>query len=439
VTDAIEMEGVGKLFRRYVGRPRRLSEHVIGGWRARRPPEEFWALREVSFRVRRGHVVGVIGKNGAGKSTLLRLVGGIGRPTEGRLATYGRIRALLDLGSSFHPELTGRENVFLAGVVAGLTRAEVRQRLDSIMEFAELESVVDHHLRTFSSGMLMRLAFSVAVHTDPEILLVDEVLAVGDVGFQYKCVDRIAAFKRSGCAILIVSHDTATMEQLCDDMLWLRDGRVEAYGNPGEVIGRYVGEAMAETRRRMAHDRPAAVTSSGRELRMNNNRFGSLELEIVAVRILDDAGEAVEEIEPGDPITVEMEYRTSRPISCPHFGITISRPDEFCCYDITTAADGHVLPTLEGGGRIGVRLERLDLVAGEYFVNVSAHERNWSYAYDSHWHVYPLRVRAGRSDKGLFSVPHRWRFDLNREPMDPGSPGAFSEQPAASTSERNAP
>lgn len=439
MTDAIVMEGVGKQFRRYVDRPRRLSEQVIRGWRGRRPPEEFWALREVSLRVRRGHVVGVIGRNGAGKSTLLRLVGGIGRPTEGRLVTDGRIRALLDLGSSFHHELTGRENVFLAGVVAGLTRAEVRQRFDSIVSFAELEAVVDHPLRTFSSGMQMRLAFSVAVHTDPEILLVDEVLAVGDVGFQYKCVDRIAAFKRSGCAILIVSHDTSAMEQLCDDILWLHDGRVEAYGNPRDVIGRYVGEAMAETRRRMAHDRPAAVTPAGRELRMNDNRFGSLELEIVAVRVLDDAGEAVEEIQSGDAIAVEMQYRTSRPITCPHFGVTISRPDEFCCYDVTTAADGHVLPVLEGGGRVEVRLERLDLAAGDYFINVSAHERDWSYAYDSHWHVYPLRVRAGRSGKGVLSVPHRWRFDLDRERVDPGSPAPAREQSAASTGERRAP
>jgi lipopolysaccharide transport system ATP-binding protein len=431
VDDAIVVDGVGKLFRRDRDRPRGIAEYVVHGWRPRRSSEAFWALRDVSVRVRRGQIVGVIGQNGAGKSTLLRLVSGIGRPTEGHIATSGRIRALLELGSSFHHELTGRENVSLAGVVAGLTRREVRKRFDSIVKFAELEAFIDRPVRTFSSGMLMRLAFSVAVHTDPEILLVDEVLAVGDVGFQYKCVDRIGEFKRNGCAILIVSHDTGTMEPLCDDMLWLRDGRVEAYGRPKDVIERYVGEAMAETRRRMAHDQPVARTPGGRELRMNDNRFGTLELALTTVRLLDDAGGAIEEIEPGDPLIVEMDYRCSRPIASPHFGLTISRPDGFSCYDITTAADGHVLPTLDGVGRIGIRLDRLDLVAGDYFVNVAAHEREWSYAYDSHWHVYPVRIRAGRKDRGVLRVPHSWRFELN-------TAASLTREAPPSTSKRTA-
>jgi lipopolysaccharide transport system ATP-binding protein len=431
VQDSIVVDGVGKLFRRDRNRPRGIADYLVHGWRARHSSAEFWALRDVSVRVRRGQIVGVIGKNGAGKSTLLRLVGGIGRPTEGRITTSGRMRALLDLGSSFHHDLTGRENVFLAGVVAGLTRREVRERFDSIVTFAELEAFVDRPVRTFSSGMLMRLAFSVAVHTDPDILLVDEVLAVGDVGFQYKCVERIAEFKRNGCAILIVSHDTGAMEQLCDDILWLRGGRVEAYGRPKDVIDRYVGEAMAETRRRMAHDHPAARTSGGRELRMNDNRFGTLELEITTVRLLDDAGRTIEEIEPGDPLIVEMEYRCSRPIASPHFGLTISRPDGFSCYDITTAADGHVLPTLDGSGRIEIRLDRLDLVGGDYFVNVSAHEREWSYSYDSHWHVYPVRIRSARKDRGVLRVPHSWRFALT-------AASSFAGGDAASSSKRTA-
>jgi lipopolysaccharide transport system ATP-binding protein len=432
VSDAIVVDGVGKRFRRDRQRPRRIPESLIHGWRARPASSEFWALRDVTLRVRQGQIVGVIGNNGAGKSTLLRLVGGIGRPTEGRITTSGRIRALLDLGSSFHHELTGRENVFLGGVIAGLTRQEVRERYDSIVTFAEVEAFIDRPVRTFSSGMLMRLAFSVAVHTDPEILLVDEVLAVGDVGFQYKCLERIAEFKRNGCAILIVSHDTGTMEQLCDDIVWLRDGRVEASGRPKEVIDRYVREAMAETRRRMAHDHPPTQTATGRELRMNHNRFGTLELEITAVRLLDDAGRPIAEIEPGEPLNVEMEYRCARPIVAPHFGLTISRPDEFSCYDITTAADGHVLPTLHGSGRIGIRFDRLDLVGGDYFVNVSAHEPGWSYSYDSHWHVYPLRVRSARKERGVLRVPHAWRFDFDTDP-------SLAERAAASTSKRTAP
>jgi homopolymeric O-antigen transport system ATP-binding protein len=413
VQDAIVVEGVGKLFRRQVDRPRRLSDLLVHGWRRRHRPERFWALRDVSFRVARGRTVGVIGRNGAGKSTLLRLVGGIGRPTEGRLETHGRIRALLDLGSSFHHDLTGRENVFVAGVIAGLTRHEVQERFASIVAFAELETFIDNPLRTFSSGMVMRLAFSVAAHTDPDVLLVDEVLAVGDLAFQYKCLERIAEFKQNGCAILLVSHDTATIERLCDEVLWLRGGRLEIYGKPKDVVERYLGELMTETRRRMPQDRPAARASSGHELRINENRFGSLELEIVATRILGGRGEPVEEIEPGEAVTVEIDYHTSVRISCPHFGVSISREDGLVCYDVTTGADGYVLPELEGRGRIGLSMERLDLVAGNYYVDVGVYEREWSYAYDSHWHVYPLRVRGRHGAKGLLSMPHRWFLEGN--------------------------
>ena len=411
--DAIVVEGVGKLFRRYVERPRALSERIVRGWRRAQPPEPFWALRDVSVRVGRGRALGVIGRNGAGKSTLLRLVGGIGRPTEGRVATYGRLRALLELGSSFHHDLTGRENIVVAGVIAGLTRREVLDRFDAIVKFAELETFIDNPVRTFSSGMLMRLAFAVAVHTDPEILLVDEVLAVGDLGFQYKCLERIAEFRRDGCAVLIVSHDTATMQNLCDDILWLRGGEVAAYGEPREVIDRYVGESMAETRRRMADDRPPVRASSGYELRVNENRFGSFELEITVVRILDAWGKQVEHIEPGQALTVEMEYRTSRPLSSPHFGVKICRADGLTCYDVTTATDGHVLPELDGAGRITLAIERLDLIAGDYFVDVGAYEREWAYAYDSHWRVYPLRIdSAHQGDQGVICAPHQWRFEL---------------------------
>jgi lipopolysaccharide transport system ATP-binding protein len=413
VKDAIVLERVGKLFRRRADRRPTLSETVLHGWRRRSSPQQFWALRGVSFRLAPGRTLGVIGRNGAGKSTLLRLVGGIGRPSEGRLETHGRIRALLDLGSSFHPDLTGRENVLLAGVIAGLTRRDVRTRFDSIVAFSELEAFIDNPVRTFSSGMLMRLAFAVAVHTDPEILLVDEVLAVGDLGFQYKCLERIAEFKQRGCAILLVSHDMATIERLCDDVLWLRRGRLEACGDPKAVVERYLAELMAETRRRMPQDGPATRASSGQELRFNENRFGSLELEIVGVRILDARGEPVAEIDPGEAVTVEIDYRAARVIPCPHVGVSISREDGLVCFDVTTAGDGCLLPELQGEGRIGLTIDRLDLGAGRYYVDVGAYEREWSYAYDYHWHVYPLRV-AGNGGKGLLSAPHRWSLAGNR-------------------------
>ena len=238
--DAIVVSNVGKWFRRYhPDRPGTIQEAVARGLRRMRHVERFWALSGVSFTLARGSSVGVIGSNGSGKSTLLRLIGGVGRPDTGRIDVHGRLGALLDLGAGFHPELTGRENAVLAGILNGLTRKQVLARLDDIIGFAEIEEAIDNPMRTYSSGMQMRLAFAVAVHTDPEILLIDEVLSVGDIAFQRKCLDRILRFKAAGCSIVFVSHDGDTVQALCDEAIWLDRGRVAARGESAEVVRTY--------------------------------------------------------------------------------------------------------------------------------------------------------------------------------------------------------
>jgi lipopolysaccharide transport system ATP-binding protein len=238
---AIVVTQLSKTFRRYhPNRPWTFQEALVRGFRRTSPVERFWGLRDVSFRVAAGRMVGIIGANGSGKSTLLRLVGGIGRPDSGRAEAYGRIGALLDLGSGFHPDLTGRENTIVTGVLSGLTRRQVRERFDSIVAFAEVEEFIDNPMRTYSTGMQMRLAFSTAVHTDPDVLLIDEILSVGDIAFQRKCLDRIAQFKASGCAILLVSHEGSVIQDLCDEAIWLNAGRLMAQGPPADVVGRYV-------------------------------------------------------------------------------------------------------------------------------------------------------------------------------------------------------
>jgi len=412
--DAIVVQNLSKSFRRYdADRPQTLKEaflHGLGSLRRLAPKEPFCALRDVSFSVAPGRMVGVIGPNGAGKSTLLRLVGGVGRPDEGEVTVQGRIGALLDLGIGFHPDLTGRENVFVNGVIAGLTRNKVARRFDSIVEFAELEPFIDSPLRTYSTGMQMRLGFAVAVHTDPEILLIDEILAVGDLAFQRKCLDQIAQFKAGGCTILLVSHDANAIQQLCDEALWLRHGQLVAYGPADVVTGQYVAEMSAETRRRTPTTRPSVHTPAGTELRVNENRFGSLEMEIVAVRLLDAAGFPVTELDSGDPLCVEIAYRAPEPIQAPIFGVTISQEDGFVCYDTSTAATGISLPAIHGPGCITFQIERLDLIGGQYYVDVGTYEREWAYAYDYHWHVYPLLVHSTGGEKGVLRPPHRWEF-----------------------------
>jgi lipopolysaccharide transport system ATP-binding protein len=409
--DAIIVQNLSKSFRRYhADRPTTLKEALLRGLRQIAPAERLWALRDVSFRIAPGRMVGVVGPNGAGKSTLLRLIGGVGRPDQGSVEAHGRIGALLDLGAGFHPDLTGRENVFVNGVIAGLTRHEVARRFDSIVAFAELEEFIDNPLRTYSTGMQMRLGFAVAVHTEPEILLIDEILAVGDLAFQRKCLDRIAQFKDEGCTIVLVSHDADSIQQLCDEALWLRRGKLVAYGPADVVAGQYIEEMSAETRRRTPATHPVAHTPTGAELRVNENRFGSLEMEIEAVRLLDPAGFPVTELDSGDPLHIEIEYLTPQPIKAPIFGVIISREDGFICYDTHTAAAGLILPTIQGRGKVALQLERLDLNGGQYYADVSVYEREWAYAYDSHWHVYPLLIRPTGYEKGILRPPNRWEL-----------------------------
>jgi lipopolysaccharide transport system ATP-binding protein len=253
VGGAIIIEGLSKRFpMRLADRPMTLQEIFQRGTGSLRVSKHFWALKGVSFRVKPGHMVGVIGSNGAGKSTLLRIVAGVGRPTTGRVELKGRVGAILDLGVGFHPELTGRENVFVSGVTSGLTRREVTARFDSIVSFSGIEEFIDNPLRTYSSGMHMRLAFAVASHVEPEILLIDEVLAVGDYRFQEKCMKRLVHLRDSGCTGLIVSHAPEQLKRLCDRAIWLHDGRLVAHGSVEEVAARYLA----------AMDEPAANRAS---------------------------------------------------------------------------------------------------------------------------------------------------------------------------------
>jgi lipopolysaccharide transport system ATP-binding protein len=409
VSDSIIVEGLSKRFRRYsADRPWTLQEAVLRGFRGLKAAEYFWALKDVSFRVPAGKMTGLVGRNGAGKSTLLRLVGGVGRPTQGRILTQGRISSLIDLGVGFHPDLTGRENIFITGVISGLTRQEVARRFDLIVGFSELEDFIDSPFRTYSTGMRMRLAFSVAIHTDPDILLIDEVLAVGDMAFQQKCLDRIEVFKNNGCAILLVSHDSSLVERLCDEALWLNAPEIKAQGPAKLVVQQFVKEMQTETQRRTPSSWHPLQLREGEELRVNENRFGSLEMEITEVRLLNAAGFPATTFESGEAMQVEIYYSAPQEVPEPIFGVTISKEDGFVCYDASTEADGKLLSKVQGRGKISLYFERLDLIGGSYYIDVGAYCRDWAYAYDYHWHAYPLEVRPTHGEKGILRPPHRW-------------------------------
>jgi lipopolysaccharide transport system ATP-binding protein len=402
---AILAEQIGKHFNRYhAERPTTLMEAALSGLRRAKPMEQFWALRGVSFEVAAGEMIGVIGHNGAGKSTLLQILGQVAFPSEGRLKMRGRIGALLDLGAGFHGDLTGRENVFVTAIVAGLPRREVARRFDMIVAFAELENFIDNPVRTYSTGMMMRLAFSVAVHTDPDILLVDEFLSVGDLSFQAKCLNRIADMKAEGCAIVLVSHDVGQVERLCDRALWLKHGTVVAYGEPSVVAGQYTMEMRSQTQQRTPQ-RPVELTSAGTELRVNENRFGSLEVEITDVRLLPQA-----KVEVGDPLCIEVDYQAQPSIDHAIFSVSISQDNGEICLDVNTLDTGIPVVRLQARGTLRLHLDRLDLRGGSYFVDVGIYKQDWSYAYDYHWHVYPLTIDTLGSANGLLCPPFRWEI-----------------------------
>lgn len=410
--DAIVVGGVGKQFVRYhAQKPLTLQEAVLQGFRWIKRSDRFWALQDISFRIAPGKMVGLIGRNGSGKSTLLRLIGGIGRPDCGKIKVSGSVRALLDLGVGLHPDLTGRENIFVNGVIAGLTRREVQQQFESIVAFAELASFIDSPLRTYSTGMRMRLGFAITVHTSPNILLIDEVLAVGDLAFQRKCLDRIAQFKAEGCTIVFVSHDETQIKQLCDEVVYLRQGQLIAWGQPEVVVGQYLADNRQETHRRTPNEHSFVQTATGTQLKVHENRFGSLEMEIINVRLLDERGASISELPSGDPLTIEIEYIAPQPMSSPVFGVAINREDGLTCYDTTTLASGQILPTVQDQGKIALHLKRLDLNSGKYYISVGIYQSNGDFAYDYHWQVYPLLVHASHLyDKGVLQAPHVWQF-----------------------------
>jgi lipopolysaccharide transport system ATP-binding protein len=407
----IVAEHLGKQYAVYhKQRPKTVVEVFKQRWRHMRPLEKVWSLRDINLHVRSGEMVGLVGANGAGKSTLLRLLGGVGRPDEGTIHTSGRIGAIYDLGAGFHPDLTGRENLYVGGVISGMTRDQVTAHFDEIVAFAEAESYIDYPLRTYSTGMQMRLAFSLAAHINPEVLLIDEVLAVGDLAFQMKCLERIRSFKEQGCAVLLVSHDDDMVEELSDRVIWLHKGRVEAEGEAGAVVNQYRAAIEIESRRKIAEKATTQSSAKGDDLLLIEERFGSLEMDITSVRLLNETGAETAMIASGDELTVQIDFHAPQTTVTPIFVVTISGRDGFVYCEAQSASSGLNKSHVHGRGTLYLGLERLDLAGGDYFVDVGAFTPDWSHVYDYQWHVCPLTVSREGNERGIIRPPHRWEF-----------------------------
>lgn len=405
---AVAIQGVSKRFRLHRGRDVFTVKDLFvrGGRGGLFAGEELWALRDVTLDLPRGRMVGIVGSNGSGKSTLLKLVGGILKPTSGSIRVDGRVSALIELGAGFHPEFTGRENLYVNGILLGLSRAEVRDRFDEIVAFAGLAAFIDNPVKTYSSGMYMRLGFAIAVTVDPDILLIDEVLAVGDEAFQHKCVGKIQEFKARGKTIVLVSHDLGSIERLCDQAVWLHEGRLMAQGGTREIVDRYLNHVAGEEARALGveHREAEAQAAAG-----SAQRWGSREVEITRVRLIDRTGAERYLYDAGEPCTMRLAYRAARPVEDCVFGIGIFRKDGICCYGTNTAIDGLHLGKLEGEGEVMVEVGRLDLVEGEYLLDVAVHARD-GHPYDYHSRLYAFAVRSRVKDTGVARLGHRWRL-----------------------------
>ncbi len=401
----IRGRGLGKAYQIYSRPVDRLKQML---WRGRRRfYEEFWALRGVDFDVQRGETVGVIGRNGAGKSTLLQLVCGTVAPTEGTLEVRGRVAALLELGSGFNQEFTGRENVFVNGALLGLSEAQMRARFDAIAAFADIGDFIDQPVRTYSSGMQARLAFSVAIHTDPDVLIVDEILAVGDAGFQRRCVERFYQIRDSGCTILFVSHDPYLVKVICERALYLRQGERVAFGAAAEVVDRYTYELEQAEARTSPREAPSATPTAG-DADAPPALFAFTE-----VAFEDARGAPLAEVRSGCDVVLRARYRALRddlPERC-CFVFNLKRHDDFYVCGTTTLMDGLEAYPVRRQGEFVVRFPNLRLLAGRYKWRVAINDERGLAVLGEAVHQCPFQVVDRFQAHGLIDLPREWRVD----------------------------
>jgi lipopolysaccharide transport system ATP-binding protein len=392
---AIVVENLGKCYARTTThRPRTFMEAALNGFRGLRSDQKFWALQDVSFSVMPGQMLGILGHNGAGKSTLLQVVSGIVRPDRGSVNVAGRMGALLDIGAGFHPDLTGRENIQISAIVGGLTKREAQAKFDEMVAFAELEEFIDNPLRTYSTGMQMRLGFSVAIHTVPDVLLVDEFLSVGDLAFQQKCLDRIMALKNNGCAIVLISHNPDQVKTLCDQALWLEKGLVKSYGDPDLIGTRYLGKMDLKAQAQALH-------CYSQEIKIES---------VKAIKLPYDRHHPnyTESIDSGEGVMFVIRYDSTQVFENIAFILSLADEDGQIVLNTQTGTTNFAVPVYEGIGEIALTIDRLDLAGGDYFINVGAFAADWSKTYDYQWQHYPFKIHWTPPEDSILNPPRRW-------------------------------
>jgi ABC-2 type transport system ATP-binding protein len=392
---AIVVEHVSKNFRLYRERNRYIKSAVLRGRRARY--EEFWALDDVSFEVEHGATVGLIGSNGSGKSTMLKCLTGIYRPDKGRIATDGSVAALLELGAGFHPELSGRENIFLNAAILGMSKKEAERQFDSIVDFAGLDRFIDTPVKNYSSGMTVRLGFSIASHVEPDILLIDEVLSVGDQAFQRKSTDRIEQFRREGKTIVVVSHSLASIQQLCREVIWLEKGKIRQRGPAADVIANYTGES---------YDVHAQQDAEHRE------RWGTGAAHITSLRLLDAAGNVSERMATNASAKVVVDITPAEKLQSPTVRLTITRADETVVWSGTSQNSRPPLGNLSEQASLEITIERMPLLEGSYFLSAAITDATGATEFDHLRNWVKFEVHQEHFfEEGVLSLPASWALN----------------------------
>ncbi len=410
---AIVVDGVSKRFRLYKERSSSLKELVTR--RSMSRYEEFWAVRDVSLSVPRGCTYGLIGHNGSGKSTLLRVMAGIHRPNEGSISIHGRVSALLELGAGFHPELSGRENAYLNGAILGLSRRDIDSRIDSIIDFSGLGEFIDSPVKVYSSGMYVRLGFSVAVHVDPEILIIDEVIAVGDEDFQRRCFDHLYKIRQQGVTIVVVSHSLGLMQTLCDEVAWLDHGELQEAGPAPEVVRSYVEKVnQAEIDRIEAGE---AADQAGIVPQLDHTG-GHKPITIERANLVDRDGAPVTVATSGMPTTLRITFAAHLPVAQPIFSFAVEdMSGVHMANPAVRTAELEPGIVVSGHGHIDYVIPQLSLAPGEYLISLAIHDAHGLVRLDFADRLVTLRVQPGdRTVNGKVDLLGQWEHPAS-EPL----------------------
>lgn len=394
--NAIEVHHLEKSFRVYLDKGNSLKEKVLFTKRNRYEIRQ--VLRGISFEVKKGEVIGLIGHNGCGKSTTLKLLTRIIYPTSGTIEMVGRVASLIELGAGFHPDMSGRENIYTNASIFGLTKKEIDERLDTIIEFSELEEYIDNPVRTYSSGMYMRLAFSVAINVDADILLVDEILAVGDAAFQAKCFNKMREIKAMGTTIVIVSHSMGQIEQICDRSIWIHEGRIKAEGAPREVDPLYLEY--------MSRKNSSTKESETSETEGDPKRWGSGEVVMTAVSSLGNEGKSTR-FKSNSACKIKIDYSAKDKIEDAVIGIAIYRDDKTYIYGTNSLVDTSSPVTLEGEGSILMDIKHLPLNEGSYIIDLALHKPD-GFNYDFWRDALKIKIENPHQEVGIISLEHEW-------------------------------